>query len=80
MYRENKRDFDKVLQEIQSKLPGIQKIEPLKLENGQITLRFWEEGFREPFFSPRMSDICYDAQSVFCKCTVSGRGMGVVER
>ena len=56
MYRENKKDFEKVLREIQSKLPGIKKIEPLKLENGQITLRFWEEGFQEPFYSPRMSD------------------------
>ena len=56
MYRENKKDFEKVLREIQTKLPGIRKIEPLKLENGQITLRFWEEGFDEPFYSPRMSD------------------------
>lgn len=56
MYRENKKDFEKVLKEIQSKLPGIRKIEPLKLENGQMTLRFWEEGFQEPFYSPQMSD------------------------
>ena len=51
MYRENKKDFEKVLKEIQSKLPGIKKIEPLKLETGQITLRFWEEGFEDPFYS-----------------------------
>ena len=56
MYRENRSVFEKVLKEIQGKLPGIQKIEPLKLANGQITLRFWEEGFKNPFFSPRMSD------------------------
>ena len=34
MYRENRKDFEKVLQEIQSKLPGIEKIEPQKFENG----------------------------------------------
>lgn len=56
MYRENKRDFEKVLKEIQSKLPGIERIEPLKLANGQMTLRFWEKGFSEAFYSPRMSD------------------------
>ncbi|MDD7389383.1 MAG: AAA family ATPase [Lachnospiraceae bacterium] len=56
MYRENRKDFEKVLKEIQSKLPGIEKIEPLKLENGQMTLRFWEKGFNEPFYSPKMSD------------------------
>lgn len=56
MYRENRKDFEKVLKEIQSKLPGIEKIEPLKFDNGQMMLRFWENGFPEPFYSSRMSD------------------------
>jgi predicted ATPase len=56
MYRENKRDFEKVLKEIQSKLPGIEKIEPVKFDNGQMMLRFWERGFQDAFYSPRMSD------------------------
>jgi predicted ATPase len=56
MYRENRKDFEKVLTQIQSKLPGISRIEPQKFENGQMMLRFWEEGFDEPFYSSRMSD------------------------
>lgn len=56
MYRENKKEFEKVLQEIQSKLPGIERIEPQKFENGQMMLRFYEKGFKEPFYSQRMSD------------------------
>lgn len=56
MYRENRKDFEKVLKEIQTKLPGIEKIEPVKFDNGQMMLRFWEKGFKEPFYSPRMSD------------------------
>ena len=56
MYRENKKEFEKVLQEIQSKLPGIEKIEPQKFENGQMMLRFYEKGFKTPFYSQRMSD------------------------
>ncbi len=56
MYRENKREFEKVLQEIQSKMPGIEKIEPQKFDNGQMMLRFYEKGFEEPFYSQRMSD------------------------
>lgn len=56
MYRENKRDFEKVLQEIQTKLPGIEKTEPKRFENGQMMLRFYEKGFEEPFYSQRMSD------------------------
>lgn len=56
LYREGKKEFEKILSEIQTKLPDIEKIEPLKLENGQITLRFKEKRFKEPFFSPKMSD------------------------
>ena len=50
MYRENKNDFIKTLVDIQKKLPGIEKIEPLKMPNGQIVLQFWETGFKDPFF------------------------------
>jgi predicted ATPase len=56
MYRENKTDFLKILKDIQDKLPGIEKIQPLKMPNGQMVLQFWESGFNEPFFSQKMSD------------------------
>lgn len=56
MYRDNKKDFEKVLKEIQTKLPGIERIEPQKFENGQMMLRFYEKGFDKPIYSQRMSD------------------------
>lgn len=56
MYRENPKEFKKILEEIQTKIPNIQKIEPVKLKNGQMVLEFWQKGFKEPFFSQRMSD------------------------
>lgn len=56
MYRENPKDFLKVLKEIQTKLPNIEKIEPVKFDNGQMMLKFWEKGFNEAFYSPKMSD------------------------
>lgn len=56
MYRENPKEFKKILEEIQTKIPNIQKIEPVKLKNGQMVLEFWQRGFKEPFFSQRMSD------------------------
>ena len=54
MYRENKKEFTKVLKEIQTKLPNIEKIEPVKFDNGQMMLKFWEHGFEKPF-SPFVS-------------------------
>jgi len=56
MYRENPHEFKRILSDIQTKLPNIERIEPVKLENGQIVLQFWQSGFNKPFYSPRMSD------------------------
>lgn len=56
MYREDKLGFEKILSEIQTKLPGISKIIPERMANGQIVLKFLENGFTESFYSPRMSD------------------------
>lgn len=56
MYRENSTNFKKILFEIQTKIPNISRIEPVKLKNGQMVLEFYQDGFKEPFFSPRMSD------------------------
>lgn len=56
MYRENRSEFLKTLKDIQSKLAGIEEIKPLKMPNGQIVLQFKEKGFKEPFFSQKMSD------------------------
>lgn len=56
LYREDPKDFLKVLQDIQTKLPGIKEIKPIKLENGQLVLEFLEQGFDRPFYSQKMSD------------------------
>ena len=56
MFRESPKSFKGILKDIQNKLPGIEKIEPLKMPNGQMVLQFWEKGFNAPFFSQKMSD------------------------
>lgn len=56
MYREDPKAFQRVLNDIQSKLPNVEKIEPLKLENGQMALKFTQKGFESPFYSQKMSD------------------------
>lgn len=55
-YREDPKGFTKVLQGIQTKLPGIEKIQPEKLKNGQLVLEFYETRFGKPFYSQKMSD------------------------
>ena len=43
LYREDPKDFMKVLKSIQTKLPGIQQITPVKLQNGQLVLEFFRK-------------------------------------
>ena len=56
MYREDRKDFSKILDSIQTKLPGIREIKPVKMPNGQLVLEFLEQGFEQPFYSQKMSD------------------------
>ena len=56
MYREDRKEFSKILGNIQIKLPGIQEIKPVKMPNGQLVLEFLEQGFEQPFYSQKMSD------------------------
>lgn len=56
MFRENPKEFQKILEDIQTKIPNITEIKPVKLQNGQMILEFKQSGFEEPFFSQRMSD------------------------
>lgn len=56
MLRENKKEFQEILKEIRDKLPNITNIEPMRFDNGQMMLRFYEKGFDHPFYSQRMSD------------------------
>ena len=56
MFRENQKEFEKILIDIQTKIPNITEIAPIKLQNGQMVLEFFQKGFSEPFFSQHMSD------------------------
>lgn len=56
MYRENPNEFKKILEDIQTKIPNITEIRPVKLQTGQMVLEFKQDGFEQSFFSQRMSD------------------------
>ena len=56
MYRENKTEFINVLKDVQTKLPNIERIEPVKFVNGQMMLKFWEKGFKDAIYSTKIAD------------------------
>ena len=56
MQRENPEDFDSILKKIAGRVPGIDKIDPHRTEDGRLLLRFNDRGFVDPFYAQQMSD------------------------
>jgi predicted ATPase len=56
MEREHKSRFQSILNTIASKIPGIERIDTKRTDDGRLLLRFNDRGFEDPFFAQQMSD------------------------
>jgi len=56
MEREHPKKFQTILDRIAAKIPGINKIDTEKTNDGRLLLRFNDKGFQDPFYSQQMSD------------------------
>jgi len=56
MERDHKDKFKTILNRIAQKIPGIERIDTKKTDDGRLLLRFNERGFKDPFFAQQMSD------------------------
>ena len=56
MQREHPGRFQTILNRIAEKIPGIDKIDTEKTNDGRLLLRFNDTGFRDPFYAQQMSD------------------------
>lgn len=56
MEREHPKRFRAILNRIAEKIPGIDKIDTEKTNDGRLLLRFNDRGFQDPFYSQQMSD------------------------
>ena len=54
--REHGDKFAALLRRVAGKIPGIQKIETEKSQDGRLLLRFNDAGFQDPFYAQQMSD------------------------
>lgn len=54
--REHPKRFQNILKRIAEKIPGINKIETERTNDGRLLLRFNDKGFQDPFYSQQMSD------------------------
>lgn len=54
---ENHRDrFDRVLQIMSERVPGVSRVEAKPTEDGRLVLRFQDGGFKDPFIARYVSD------------------------
>lgn len=56
MEREHKDRFQRILDRIASKIPGIRKIDSKVTDDKRVLLRFDDGAFADPFFAQQMSD------------------------
>ena len=56
MQREHPDKFDGILRKIAARVPGIDKIDTQRSEDGRLLLRFNDRGFVDPFYAQQMSD------------------------
>jgi predicted ATPase len=54
--REHPERFKNILKRIAEKIPGVEKIDSEKTNDGRLLLRFNDQGFKDPFFAQNMSD------------------------
>ena len=56
MEREHRAQFQKVLNRIANKIPGIDRIDWEKTPDGRLLLKFNDSAFADPFYAQQMSD------------------------
>jgi predicted ATPase len=56
MEREHSKRFQTILNKIAEKIPGVNKIDTEKTNDGRLLLRFNDRGFQDPFYAQQMSD------------------------
>jgi predicted ATPase len=56
MERDHPKQFMKILDDIASKIPGVDKISTVPMLDGRLLLNFNDKGFKDPFSAQQMSD------------------------
>ncbi len=56
MEREHRNRFDSILSRIAERIPGIDRIDTERSQDGRLLLRFNDRGFDDPFYAQQMSD------------------------
>ncbi|MDJ0581329.1 AAA family ATPase [Crocosphaera sp.] len=56
IYESHQDIFEKILNKMKQRVPGVSKVEAKETEDGRLILKFQDESFRDPFVSRYVSD------------------------
>ncbi|MDE0199691.1 MAG: AAA family ATPase, partial [Caldilineaceae bacterium] len=56
LYENHPRQFNRVLQAMRQRVPGVSDVEAKATEDGRLVLRFQDSNFQDPFIAPNVSD------------------------
>jgi predicted ATPase len=56
LYKHHKNVFDRILETLKRRVPGITSVEPKQTEEGRILLKFQDGSFEDPFLARYVSD------------------------
>jgi predicted ATPase len=56
LYEQYRKEFEKILETMARRVPGISTIEPKLMDDGYLTLRFQDGSFKTPFLDRYVSD------------------------
>lgn len=56
LYEHHRERFDKILEVMRHRVPGVQKVDAKPTEDGRLVLRFQDGAFKDPFISRYVSD------------------------
>ncbi len=56
LYEHHRERFDKVLQVMRERVPGVSRVEARPTEDGRLVLRFQDGSFKDPFIARYVSD------------------------
>ena len=56
LFEHHKDRFDRVLESMKRRIPGVSVVEPKQTEDGRLVLRFQDGSFKDPFIARHVSD------------------------
>ena len=56
LYEQHRDRFDRVLEAMKRRVPGVSVVEPRQTEDGRLVLRFQDGSFKDPFIARHVSD------------------------